>query len=635
MLDPKLQQILEVLEGSEGKYLSAAELAQICKISTRTIQTRIKELRSVLNQYGASIESKQHSGYRLHFQNRVQYEQWKNVELTNTTSALPNSEQERFQYLLEKFLTKNEYYKLENLSEELCISSKTLSNELKQLEYVLSRYDLRLERKPYYGVRLNGSEFSMRKCCMDYLPGSGASEEKIQSISRKIGKVLLQIMLRRKVKFSEAAFQNIVSYLTVVHFRNQTKHFADAEISQLQKVQALTEYRIAGELIQELNASGMNFANCPAELLYITVFIAGHRIANEEYYAAGNTAISYTVNQLIGMMLDCMQRIYNLDFHDNLNIRISLYNHIAPFHIRMLYHIPLRNPILKEIKQNYPYAYTMAQRCMADFSAFYDHEVSEDETGYFAVILEMSIESQKRSCEKHNVLLVCMTGKSSSQFLSFRFRSEFGSYIDRLEICSLYEFEHYDLHGHQIDYIFTTVPLQTTLNIPIYEISSFLDSNDVSQVRKKLELGDSEFLRHYYRKELFFPHLQGQTWEEVIRELCHCMAQAYPIPEREFTESVLKREHLASTDFGNETAIPHPEDCFVKENVVCVGILDKPIRWVRNSVQLVILAAIYDSTSSETQRFYQVTNEFLADRKKVQQAISHQNYNDFIMLFQK
>ena len=133
MLDPKLQQILEVLEGSEGKYLSAAELAQICKISTRTIQTRIKELRSVLKQYGASIESKQHSGYRLHFQNRVQYEQWKKVELTNTTSALPNSEQERFQYLLEKFLTKDEYYKSENLSEELCISSKTLSNELKQL----------------------------------------------------------------------------------------------------------------------------------------------------------------------------------------------------------------------------------------------------------------------------------------------------------------------------------------------------------------------------------------------------------------------------------------------------------------------------------------------------------------------
>lgn len=635
MLDPKLKQVLEILESSEDEYLSSADLAQTCKISNRTVQTRIKELRAVLSRCGVIIEAKQHSGYRLHFQNRVQYEQWKEAELTNAKFLLPNSKQERFQYLIKRFLTKNEFCKLENLSEELCISSKTLSNELKQLECVLNHYDLKLERKPYYGVRLKGSEFGMRKCCMDYLLGDSSSKEDIQDVSQKIGKVLLQVMLQNQVKFSEAAFQNIVAYLTVVYFRNQDKHFADAEITQIQKVQALTEYRIAKELVQELNDLGMNFASCPAELLYITVFIAGHRIANEEYYTANNTSISYTVNQLIGMMLDCMQRVYNLDFHDNLNIRISLYNHIAPFHIRMLYHIPLRNPILNEIKQNYPYAYTMAQRCMADFSEFYGYEVSEDETGYFAVILEMSIESQKRSCEKHNVLLVCMTGKSSSQFLSFRFRSEFGSYIDRLEICSLYEFEHYDLRGHQIDYIFTTVPLQTPLGIPTYEISSFLDSNDVSQVRKKLELGDSDFLRQYYRKELFFTHLQGQTWEEVICELCHRMAQVYPIPEHEFTQSVLKREHLASTDFGNEVAIPHSEDCFVKENVVCVGILNKPIHWVRNTVQLVILAAIYDSTSSETQRFYQVTNELLADRVKVQQVIADQNYDDFITLFQK
>ena len=630
MLDAKLMRVLELLTDSKEHYMSSMELAQKCDVSKRTVQTRIQELRNSLEGTGATIEAKQHIGYRLHISDNDCYKHWLEQERSDSRLALPNSEQERFQFLLEQFLTKPYYFKLDDLSEELCISNKILSNDLKQLEYVLQHYDLALERKPYYGIRLRGSEFNIRKCCMDYLPHAESED-----VSRKFGKILLNTMLKNQVKFSETAFQNIVSYLTTTYFRNRAGHFADADKTQLKKIQGMREYEISQELVQELNRSGLRFSNRPAELLYITVFIAGHRIANEEYYTSRNAVLAYTVNQLIGILLDCMQHVYNLDFHDNLDVRISLYNHIAPFHIRMLYQIPLHNPILHEVKQNYPYAYTMAQRCMAEFSKFYGRAIPEDETGYFAVILEMSIESRKRTRGKYNVLLVCMTGKSSSQFLSFQFRNEFGSYIEHLEVCSLYEFEHFNLQEHQINYIFTTVPLQAPRNIPVFEIRSFLEAGDVSQVRKRLELGNSDFLRDYYRRELFFPHLKGQTWEEVIRELCHCMAQAYPIPEKEFTESVLKREQLASTDFGNETAIPHPEECFVKENIICVGILDKPIFWMRNTVQLVILAAIYDSASSEAQQFYQVTNELLADQKRVLQVVSQRNYDDFIMQFQK
>ena len=121
--------------------------------------------------------------------------------------------------------------------------------------------------------------------------------------------------------------------------------------------------------------------------------------------------------------------------------------------------------LLEEIKQNYPFAFAMAQRAMAEYEKFYGRPVPESETGYFAIILEMALESLKAQIEKKNILLVCMTGKASSRLLAFRFRNEFGVYIDRLDVCSMYEFERYDLS--RVDYVFTTVPLQTAAAVPI------------------------------------------------------------------------------------------------------------------------------------------------------------------------
>ena len=93
-----------------------------------------------------------------------------------------------------------------------------------------------------------------------------------------------------------------------------------------------------------------------------------------------------------------------------------------------------------------------------------------------------------------------------------------------------------------------------------------------------------------------------------------------------------KLAKLGGTDFGNNVAIPHPEECFVKENVVCVAILDKPIRWSANTVQLVILAAIYDSASAQAQKFYQLTSSLISDRVRVKRIIAKQEYEHFMKL---
>lgn len=633
MLDSKQAELLASL--SEIEYRTSRSLADQSETSDRTIQTRIRDLRQEMEPHGATIESRPRYGYRLVVQDRERYKAWLKTEQARMRQSIPNSVEERFRYMLAQFLRSEDYWKLEDLAEQLCVSTKTLSTELKQVEFVLGHYDLVLQRKPHYGVRVCGLEFDKRKCCMDYLvqPYYKVSypEDNQAKFTSLIGEVLLDVMLQYRVKFSEAAFQNIVFYLFVACMRTlEGNVIREARPDQLARVEKMPEYGIAKQLVQKLQEMEMKIEPTPAEYLYIAVYIAGRRILGDEYKLQSSPVVLQDINSLMGLLMDCIQKVYNLNFRDNLNVRIALYNHLTTFHIRMTYGIPMPNPILEEIKQNYPFAFAIAQRAMVELERFYGRKVSEAETGYFAIILEMALESLKEEIEKKNILLVCMTGKAGSRFLSFRFRNEFGVYINRLDVCSMYEFEQYDLSG--IDYVFTTVPLHTAVGIPIYEIGNFLDDADIPQVRKKLEQGSTDFLRSYYRPELFFPHIAGSTREEIIRELSHRLAQVYPIPEETFCASVLAREQLGGTDFGNQVAIPHPEDCLFHENIVCVGILDKPVLWSANPVQLVVLVSIYESTSTQTQKFYQLTSSLLSDQVRVKRIISRREYEHFMKL---
>ena len=634
MLDSNLMSLLTLL--SENDYLTAQTLAVKSGASSRTVQTRIGQLRAELEGHGATVESRQRHGYRLRVEDRNAYETWYNENRHSLASAVPNTVEDRFRFLLACFLDGEEYFKLDDLSEELYVSSKTLSAELRQVEFVLGQYNITLKRKPHYGVRAHGSEFDRRRCYMDYLVQSQnslfADQRDQAEMLPRIGEVLLDMMIRQRIKFTEAAFQNIVIYLYVAFLRSGAGHLAAAKPGELAQVQAMPEYQAALMLADRLCQAGIEIAPEPAETMYIAIYIAGRRSLGEGYHPQSSPVVQENVNRLTTILLDCVQRVYNLNFRDNLNVRISLYNHIVTFNIRMKYGIQMENPILEEIKQNYPFAFAMAQRAMAEYEKFYGRPVPESETGYFAIILEMALESLKAQIEKKNILLVCMTGKASSRLLAFRFRNEFGVYIDRLDVCSMYEFERYDLS--RVDYVFTTVPLQTAAAVPIYQIGNFLDASDVPQVRRQLELGSVNFLKDYDRPDLFFPHVQGNTREEVIRQMCQLMGKVYPLPEG-FCDSVLEREAMGGTDFGHLVAIPHPADNLVNENVVCVGILDKPVLWSVNKVQLVILVAIYDSTSAQTQKFYQLTTALITDEVRVKRIISRRQYPHFMKLFQE
>ena len=144
-------------------------------------------------------------------------------------------------------------------------------------QFALGHYNLIIERKPHYGMRVTGSEFDKRKCCMDYLMQSCYAEERAKTkLTPRIGEVLLDVILRQRIKFSEAAFQNIVSYLYIACLRGREGNvIRQAPENQQLRVRNTQEYSVAQTLVQKLREVEVEIADTQAEMMYIAVLLRG------------------------------------------------------------------------------------------------------------------------------------------------------------------------------------------------------------------------------------------------------------------------------------------------------------------------------------------------------------------------
>ncbi|MCI8888878.1 MAG: PTS transporter subunit EIIA [Hungatella sp.] len=621
-----------LLDALSENYKTSKQLGEELRLSEKTIRTRIRELEQAMEDSGAIICSKPRYGYRLKVEDRESWEQFQSKRYKED-SRVPMDSGERVDYMLALFLNRTDYIKLEDLSDFLYVSPKTLTNELKRVEYILECFSLKLERKPYYGIRTEGLEFDKRCCILQnfylsqkpFWKNGGRYEKDHEAIAA----ILLELTRQYDMRFTEIAFQNTVFYIALGISRMKKGFFIGTTMSPIPDGRVKREVELAVRLYEQLDIEEKEHIRLPwAEIYFTAVYIAGRRIL-ELHQGSGeqNMVAGKELDGLVSRILEEIYLSYGVELRDNLNLRIMLIQHLVPMEIRVRYGIPVENVPDRQIKEAYILAYSMAQVAAGQMAEYYKKPMPEDEVFCMALYFAMALDEKKMLNKRRNrILLICVSGKASSRLLKYRFQKEFGEYIDSLEICGVHELEQVDFG--QVDFVFTTVPVYRKVSVPIMEIHDFLESGEIMSIRHFLQAGGLQFLNKYYKKELFFSRIPAKDKLEAIHEICIRMADTVWLPEG-FEESVLEREEFGATDFGNLTAIPHPRVMMTKETVVAVAVLEKPILWSSNMVQVVVLTSLNEEDDEETQQFYEVTAAFLSDKEAVEALIREPEFENF------
>jgi lichenan operon transcriptional antiterminator len=524
-------------------------------------------------------------------------------------------------YLLAYLINNDNYIKIDDLCDFLYVSKSTLSNALKKVDEILEQYGIHIERRPNYGIKAIGDEINFRRCMSDYFVkrNSLGIDENIEEVEArdKIADILYQLMNKYNVNMSETGFQNLVDNISVGirrMKRGKYIHFAD---DSLLKPSNIVHFMV-GELTRDLQGI-FEIEYSEDEKNYIEVLLAGRRMVGDGKRDEINFVIHENIDQLVMDMLELIYQTYRIDLRSNFEVRMSLNQHLVPLDIRMRYHIPLENPMLNEIKDEYMFPFTMASQVSAILSDYYHRVIPEGEIGYLALIFALALEQQKNpDYSKYNILIVCSSGKGSARLLMYKYQQTFGKYINQIYLCNQFELNGFDFS--KVQYVFTTIPIVQKIPVPILEIGTLLGKDDISNVWKIFQSGNGEYLENYYKEYAFMPHMKGTTKEEVIQNMCEYVQNHRTLPEG-FCEAIIKREELASTDFGNLIAFCHPYKVMTKDTFVYVGILDEPIMWKRNDVQVVFLISIGEQEDENIQRFYETTTRFFLQEDAVKQLI--------------
>ncbi|WP_166432493.1 BglG family transcription antiterminator [Lacrimispora amygdalina] len=630
MLNRRQQLLFSKLTGNQ--YITAAELARQLELSEKTIRTRVKELDKELLPCGAHIISKQGYGYRISITDPALYQELI-ISMSADKQALPTSSQERILYLLSCFLNSRDYVKLDDLSSFLFISRNVLTGDLKKAEEMLSKYDVRLVRKPHYGIRAEGTEFDKRLCIANYLmkPDFILQGHRRRSTNemKSIGDILLTCIREHNIKLSEVLFQNLTIHIYIALKRMKAGLFMTSEEADFfQSGLGEKEMVIAQDLAKGLEHSqGIVFTQ--PEIKYMAIHLAGKRSIDEEEGEELKTEIPGRLMDLVTNMLQSVYDSFKIDFRHNRDLILSLSQHMVPLDIRVRYDMGIDNPLLEETKKNYFLAYAIAKQACIVLKEYYHKSLSDDEVGFIALLFALALEQEKGNNGKKNILIVCASGKGSAQLLTYRYKEEFGNYINQIYTCNTHELDNFDLS--RVDYIFTTVPLEITVPVPVISVKDFLADREILAVKKILFMGNKSFLYEFYDSRLFFTDIQGEKKEEIIQELCRRIGKIRQLP-RGFYEAVLKREQMAQTDFGNLAALPHPYKTLSEENFVCVGILRKPVLWNTNLVQAVFLVSIGEVEQEQLQAFYQLTMNLLLNQKGMLKLIKEASFETLMEL---
>lgn len=141
--------------------IPAADVAAHLGVTVRSVRTYVRQFNSLMD--GAAHIANNRGGYRITVSDEPAYRAWAERHQAEA-GRIPDTPQERVSYLISDLLSRTDWITLDDLAEILFCSRRTVSNDLRQVESYLSSFGLELEKRPHYGIRVNGSELKRRVC---------------------------------------------------------------------------------------------------------------------------------------------------------------------------------------------------------------------------------------------------------------------------------------------------------------------------------------------------------------------------------------------------------------------------------------------------------------------------------------
>lgn len=610
MNDKRFVKIFKLLSNSRTP-MKSEELCEQLGIAPRTLRNDINRYKSTFLENGVKLISKAGTGYYFEIFNEELYFKFIQDSIKKETTdqhVIPGYPEERINYLIKLFLSTDDYIKIEDLEEKLFVSRSTITNDLKEVRERFEYYHLDIENKPNYGMKVIGQEFNKRACISKYFFYTESYDDIILNTEKNENKEIIKnlvynTLIENDFSLTDIGFQNLVIHIMIVLMRIDKLDGEDRIDNIYKNLESEKEFKIACSLVKKIE-SHFKISLPIKEIYYITIHLLGKKSMQ---YNEGALIINQETQELLNYLFKHIKQDFKLDFQQDFELFTLLALHFQPMMNRLKYGLYIENPLIDRIKNESPLAFEISIYVGRAIKAIKNYDVNVHEVGFLALHFALAIQRLEEKVRSKNIIVVCASGAGSSQILLYKLKQKFKNYISDIRVARLYELV--DIDQSKYDYIISTVPINFKTEIPIINVQYFLTEEDTEIISSALlkNIDEYSFVDNYFKEELFFSDIRGNTKEEVIKYMCNEIQKVINIPSI-FFQLVIERENMAPTEFGNGIAMPHPIMPVTDVTFVAIGILNKPIRWNKQQVKFIFLI----STKKDSKESLGLFNESIS-----------------------
>lgn len=517
-------------------------------------------------------------------------------------------------------LVNNEHISYQRLSEEFFVSRSSIANDIISIKKLFSKEELSL-KFDNSGTYFEGSEIDIQRVLKRVVLQNLDNIENVSclvdvELFQKINKSFKSAIIRKKIFIPESYIQSIVvSILLIINRSKNTKDYMKKIYLDVDKLSLeFDQYPLVYELLQDIEREHI-YKFSPKETQYLTSLIVGSGIR----FFIEEPEISEQFRIEIANLIQRISEGLQKDLTTDKRLEEELTIHIFQLLLRAKAKSTLVNPLISEIKKNYSNVYGVVWFTLNDFIKSFNVTLSEDEVGFIAIHIQASVE---RIHPLIKILIVCPNGIGTSSFISAKIKKILPE-IDSIETVSISSLSRFDLS--RIDFIISTVDiLKNEKKVVI--ISPLVTSEDMKKImniyidlmldndkKKSSNSVASSRLTDRITKNIVFDNFKEK------KKAIECLIEKQKFENNElkklFFDSVFSRENQQSTYLGNGFAIPHGNPKFVEKTSISILILDKPIKWGNQSVDIIVLLMIKENDLKEVEEMMRLIMKGIEDKE--------------------
>lgn len=606
--------LIKILLSSEERYLVVDELASQVGCSEKTVRNDLKYIADLFAKH-SDIQLNRKPGFGI-FLLGSDEERKKLLHLFMAKRG--KTDEERIFELTYDLLLAEHPLTLQYFAEKHFTNRAGITKDLENVTDWLAAFKITLQSKQRIGIFLKGNETNKRSAIAHLI---ASRKNNVQSIAQLFPEhdvnFIQSVLQRHHFSFVDETMERLVIHclIMVKRIKQGNPMIITKKDEQITKQ---PEYAQAKQLAKEIEPYfALKIPN--SEVVYLAWhLISGKKLTIDK---ADNPAIKRLVTELISEMAT----LTGMRFEKDHILQEGLYTHLKPVLNRLTYQLPIKNPLLSEIKKMYPYMFSTVITALKKSPELFSMILLEDEVAYIVLHFQASAVRMKKNINKKiRAIIVCHLGIGISQLLTSRIEQQ----MDHLQIISCVSKA--DLHHHLddgLDVIISTVelpdlPIQQIVISPLFDkedqerLASFIKTNGMPAVNEQ----NYSTLRDFLQEDSIFLQVDLEHRFDIVEMLANSL-YARGFVKKQFVEDAISREKTSATSIGSSIAIPHGNPASIIRSGIAVAALKHPIVWGNEDVSLVFLLAIVDEDTKKVKKLFNELS-FLSEQAHLVKKLS-------------